>query len=56
MADPRWRMVPVLFLVINDFVMTQLLSVRDNLDKTRQDNILFGVLYNRMYIDFIQII
>ena len=25
-------------------------------DKTRQDNVLFGVLYNPMYIDFIQII
>jgi len=27
-----------------------------NISKTRQDNILFGVLYNPMYIDFIQII
>ena len=25
-------------------------------DKTRQDNVLFGVLYSPMYIDFIQII
>ena len=25
-------------------------------DKTRQDNVLFGVLYGPMYIDFIQII
>ena len=24
-------------------------------DKTRQDNVLFGVLYSPMYIDFIQI-
>ena len=24
--------------------------------KTRQDNVLFGVLYSPMYIDFIQII
>ena len=27
-----------------------------HLDKTRQDNVLFGVLYSLMYIDFIQII
>ena len=27
-----------------------------NIDKTRQDNALFGVLYSPMYIDFIQII
>ena len=27
-----------------------------HLDKTRQDNVLFGVLYSPMYIDFIQII
>ena len=26
------------------------------LDKTRQNNVLFGVLYSPMYIDFIQII
>ena len=26
------------------------------LDKTRQDNVLFGVLYSPVYIDFIQII
>ena len=26
------------------------------MDKTRQDNALFGVLYSPMYIDFIQII
>ena len=26
------------------------------LDKTRQDDALFGVLYSPMYIDFIQII
>ena len=25
-------------------------------DKTRQDNVLFGVLYNPMYMDLIQII
>ena len=25
-------------------------------DKTRQDNVLFGVLHSPMYIDFIQII
>ena len=25
-------------------------------DKTRQDNVLFGVLYNSKYIDFTQII
>ena len=25
-------------------------------DKTRQDNVLFGILYSPMYIDFIQII
>ena len=25
-------------------------------DKTRQDNVFFGVLYSLMYIDFIQII
>ena len=25
-------------------------------DKTRQDNVLFGVLYSPMYIDFTQII
>ena len=25
-------------------------------DKTRQDNVLFGVLYSPMYIDFIQIV
>ena len=28
----------------------------DRQDKTRQDNVLFGVLYSPMYIDFIQII
>ena len=28
----------------------------DLIDKTRQDNVLFGVLYSPMYIDFIQII
>ena len=27
-----------------------------DLDKTRQDNVLLGVLYSPMYIDFIQII
>ena len=27
-----------------------------NVDKTRQDNVLFGVLYSPMYIDFIHII
>ena len=27
-----------------------------SIDKTRQDNALFGVLYSPMYIDFIQII
>ena len=27
-----------------------------DLDKTRQDTVLFGVLYSPMYIDFIQII
>ena len=26
------------------------------MDKTRQDNALFGILYSPMYIDFIQII
>ena len=26
------------------------------IDKTRQDNALFGVLYSPLYIDFIQII
>ena len=26
------------------------------INKTRQDNVLFGVLYSPMYIDFIQII
>ena len=29
---------------------------RRSQDKTRQDNVLFGILYSPMYIDFIQII
>ena len=31
-------------------------GIHDYIDKTRQDNVLFGVLYSPMYINFIQII
>ena len=29
---------------------------RQDIDKSRQDSVLFGVLYSPMYIDFIQMI
>ena len=28
MADPRWRMLPIPFLVINDVIMTSLLLLK----------------------------
>ena len=48
-------MILIIFLVIK-LCQEPMTPGYVNVDKTRQDNVLFGVLYSPMYIDFIQII
>ena len=48
-------MILIIFLVIK-LCQEPMTPGYVNVEKTRQDNVLFGVLYSPMYIDFIHII
>ena len=55
-VQPTSRYLKLSLACIFPSVFTFFLSLDLGLNKTRQDNALFGVLYSPMYIDVIQII